>query len=172
MQDPFGETFDLVPGIIPVDLAAAANNGDFVSLKGAQGAYIVFFKAAGTANDDPTVTLRQASDVAGTGEKDAAVITEYFKKQGALLTAVGSWTRVTQAAAATVAGNSTSAEEQLLAVIRVEADQLDVDNGFDCIRANIADTGAAGAQLGAVLYLLFGLRYGGRPDALPNAIAD
>jgi len=49
----------------PVDLSAAANNGDWVSLKDFDSCAVIFFKAAGTAGDDPTLTLRQATDVSG-----------------------------------------------------------------------------------------------------------
>lgn len=171
MNDPFGSVFDIVPGFVPINICGQANNSDYLSLKNYQGAYVVFFKAAGTANDDPTITLRQATAVAGTNVKDAAIITEYFKKQGTL-SAVGTWTRVTQSAAATVAGDATSAEEEAVYVFKVEADQLDVDNGFDCIAANVADPGNAGTQYGGLLFIPFGPRYGGRADALPSAIAD
>lgn len=53
----------------PVDLSAAANNGDWVSLKDFDSCAIISFKAAGTAGDDPTLTLRQATDVSGTNAK-------------------------------------------------------------------------------------------------------
>jgi hypothetical protein len=173
MNDPFGSVIDLVAGSVPADLCAGgAASGDYLSLKNWQGALVVLFKAAGTAGDDPTITLRQATAVAGTAVKDAAIITEYFVKTGALLTGVGTWTRVTQAAAATVAGSATSAEEQAMYVFKVEADQLDVDGGFDCIVANVADPGNAGTQYGCVFYIPYGPRYGARPDSLPNAIAD
>lgn len=169
MNDPFGEVFDIVPVILPLDLQTA-RSGDWVSLKNAQGAYVVIFKGAGTDGDDPTFTLRQATAVAGTSAKDAAIITEYFEKEGTL-TSVGSWTRVTQSAAATIAPGDPSAQSEAIYVTRVETDLLDVDGGFDCITVNSADVGN-NAQLGCVLFLLYGLRYGGRPDALPSAIAD
>ena len=85
------------------------------------------------------------------------------------LTAVGTFTKVTQTAADTFAADATSAEEEAIYVIIVDPAKLDVDNGFDCIRANIADVGG-NAQLGCVLYLLFGARYGQQP--LISAIAD
>lgn len=164
-----GNTYDIVPGILPLDLQTA-RNGDYVSLKGWKSVDIVFFKGAGTAADDPTLTLRQATAVAGTSVKDLAVITTVYKKQGTL-TGVGTWTKVTQTAAATFVGDGTSAEEEGLYVIHVEADELDVDNGFDCIVANIGDTGT-NAQLGAVLYVLNGPRYGAAPESLVSSIAD
>lgn len=178
MLKPLGSYIDIIPAIVPVDSQAAANPGDYVSLKNAQGVAIVIFKAAGVANDDPVLTIRQAQDIAGTGVKDfapatqGAGITRYLKKQGALLTAVGAWTEVLQAAAATITFDATSAESQAVYVVEIEAAELDVDNGFDCIAANIADTGAAGAQLISELYILYGLRYADAPANLPSAIVD
>jgi len=166
---PLGALFDIVPGIVPLDLQTA-RTGDWVSLKNAQGVCIVFFKGAGTAGDDPTLTFQQATDVAGTSAKNLTVVTDIHKKQGTL-TAVGTWTTTTQAAAATYAGDGTSAEEQAVYVVEIEADQLDVDNGFDCINVACSDVGT-NAQLGCALYILYGLRYGGAPATLPNAIAD
>lgn len=166
---PLGALFDIVPAIVPLDLQTA-RTGDWVSLKNAQGVAIVFFKAAGTAGDDPTLTVQQATDVAGTSAKNLSTITAVHKKQGTL-TAVGTWTTSTQAAAATYAGDGTSAEEQAVYVIEIEADELDVDNGFDCINVSCSDVGT-NAQLGCALYILYGLRYGGAPSTLLSAIAD
>lgn len=166
---PIGALFDIVPAIVPLDLQTA-RTGDWVSLKNAQGVCIVFFKGAGTAGDDPTLTFQQATDVAGTSAKNLTVVTAVHKKQGTL-TAVGTWTTSTQAAAATYAGDGTSAEEQAVYVIEIEADELDVDNGFDCINVSCSDVGT-NAQLGCALYILYGLRYGGAPSTLLSAIAD
>ncbi len=168
-MNPLGALMDIIPVILPLDLQTA-RSGDWVSLKNAQGVLFVVFKGAGTDNDDPTFTLRQATAVAGTGVKDAAVITEYYEKEGTL-TGVGTWTRVTQVAAATIAPGDPSAQSEAVYAFWVEAAQLDVDGGFDCITLNSADTGI-NAQLGAVLALLFGLRYPDAPQSLPNSIAD
>lgn len=166
---PLGALFDIVPAIVPLDLQTA-RTGDWVSLKNAQGVAIVFFKGAGTAADDPTLTVQQATDVSGTSAKDLSVITTVHKKQGTL-TSVGTWTTSTQSAAATYVGDSTSAEEQAVYVIEIEADELDVDNGFDCINVACSDVGT-NAQLGCALYILYGLRHAGAPAKLPSAIAD
>ena len=168
-MNPLGSAIDIVPVIAPLDLQTA-RSGDYVSLKNAKGVLFVIFKGAGTDGDDPTFTLKQATDVAGTSEKDAAVITEYFEKEGTL-TSVGTWTRVTQSAAATVVPGDPSAQSQAVYCVYVEADQLDVDGGFDCVTLNAADTGT-NAQLGCVLAILTGLRYPATPQNLPNAIAD
>lgn len=166
---PLGNTIDIVPGIVPLDLQTA-RTGDYVSLKNAQGCMVVIFKGAGTDGDDPTFTLNQASAVDGTGAKAAAIISTYYEKEGTL-TAVGAWTKVTQAAATSIAPGDPSAQSQAVYVFDVPADRLDVDNGFDCISVDSADVGN-NAQLGCVFYVLYGLRHATAPEDLPNAIAD
>lgn len=160
---------DIVPAIIPLDLQTA-RDGDWVSLKNAQGCLVVVFKGTGTAGDDPSITIEQASDVAGTGAKVLNAITEFFKKTGTL-TSVGTWTRVTQTADELVTVDTASAEVEAIWAFNIESDQLDVDNGFDCVRVRIADVGT-NAQLGCALYILHGLRFPAGPDALLSAIAD
>lgn len=166
---PLGNMLDIVPAIVPLDLQTA-RTGDYVSLKNAQGVAFVLFKGAGTAGDDPDFTVNQATDVAGTGAK-ALTFTEIFKKQGSALTAVGSWSKVTQSASEVFSADATSAEEQALYVIQINADELDVDDGFDCVNVSCADVGG-NAQLGCALYLLYGLRHPATPENLPDSIVD
>jgi hypothetical protein len=164
-----GSLIDIIPAIVPLDLQTQ-RDGDYVSLKNAQRVGILIFKGAGTDGDDPTFTFQQAQDVAGTGVKNLAVVTEYYEKEGTL-TAVGTWTRVTQAASHQIAPGDPSAQSQAMYYTEIAADELDVDNGFDCLRVTCSDVGN-NAQLGAAIYILGGLRYPARPDRLPNAIAD
>lgn len=163
----FLQKYDIIPGIVPADLQTA-QSGDYISMKGCEKVAVVFFKAAGTAGDDPTLTLRQATSVGGGSVKDLACIDEYYIKQGTL-TAVEQFTKTTQTAAATIAMNATSAESQALVVFEVDAASLDVANGFDCIVVNVGDVGT-NAQLGCLLYIPQHLRYAGE---LPqSAIVD
>lgn len=169
-MNPLGSHFDIVPGVVPVDLQGA-QTGDYVSLKNHQGALVVFFKGAGTAGDDPTLEIQQATSVAAGSAKDLNGFITIYKKQGAALTGVGSWTKVTQTADEDFVGDATSAEEQGLYAAWIPADLLDVDNGFDCIQVNVKDVGN-NAQLGCVLYILCGLRYQDAPESLASAIVD
>jgi hypothetical protein len=164
------EKSQIVGAFRPVDLQTAANDGDWVSLANYKRCAIVFWSAVGTAGDDPTLTLQQASDVAGTGAKDLTVVTTVYTKQAATdLTGTGQWTKVTQAAATNYT-NATSAEEEAIWVVDIDADLLDVDNGFDCLRARVADVGG-NAQLGACLYILHEPRYPDAPENMLSAIA-
>lgn len=168
-MNPLGSVIDIVPGVLPLDLQTA-RSGDYVSLKNHQGVLVVFFKGAGTAADDPTLELQQATAVAGTGAKDLNGFIDIFKKQGTL-TSVGTWTKVSQTADEDFIGDGTSAEEEGLYAAWIPADILDVDNGFDCVQVNVKDVGN-NAQLGCVLYILHGLRFPDAPANLLSSIAD
>lgn len=169
----FLENHMIVGGFRPVDMSAAANDGDWVSLKHYKHVSIVFWGAIGTAGQDPTVTVQQASAVAGTGAKALNLNSaKVFKKQAATdLTAVGQWSSAAADVSTNTWTNTDAAEQEELVVIEIDADELDVDNGFDCVRATVADVGAA-AQLGALFYILSEPRYQAQPTSMPSAIAD
>ena len=170
------EKLQIAQGFLPVDMSAGANAGDWVSLKNYGRVAIVLFKEPGTAGNDPTITLQQATDVSSTGAK-ALNITRVDKKQAASdLLAVGQFTKSTADDPETNDTFSTNtwtntdlAEQAAIIVIDVKAEDLDIDNGFDCVRVTIADVGTTG-QLGALLYLLHEPRFA--TDPLPSAIAD
>lgn len=165
-----GEFLQIVPAIIPVDLQTGANAGDWVSFRNYARCTVVVFTAVGTAGDDITVTVNQATLVDGTGTKVATIIDRVYRKQGATaLTAVGAWTLDEQTIASTWT-NATNAENELLLAFDVLPEMLDMDNGFDCFNISIADVGN-NAQLGCALYLMRGAR-GGSGILLPSAIID
>lgn len=145
---------DIVSGIVPINLGSA-RSGDVISLKNWGRVAIVFFKAAGSASEDPTLTVEQCINVAGSSNK-AINFTRVDYKQGTL-TSVGTWTEVSQSAANTYT-NATASENQAIWVVDIKAEDLDVDNGYDCITVSIADAGSVN-QLGAVLYILHEPRY-------------
>src|SRR5262245_25382508 len=120
---PLGAAFDLVPAFVPLDLQTA-RDGDWVSLRNAQGVACVLFKGAGTDNDDPTISLQQAQDVSGTGAKDLTVIATVYEKEGSDVTAIGTWTKVAQVAAASYAPGDPSGQSQALYVFQIEAAEL------------------------------------------------
>lgn len=170
------EELQICQGFLPVAMNTAANTGDVVSLKGYAGCLVLLYKAVGTASDDPTITLEQGTDVAFATNK-ALNITRVDKKQAATnLLAVGTYTKSTAASPATndtfstnTWTNSALAEQAAIVLIDVKAEDLDVDGGYDCIRASVGDVGT-NAQLGAMLYILYGPRYG--KETLASAIAD
>lgn len=165
----FAELFQVVPAIMPVDMQAGANAGDWVNMKLYPMCTVIVMAAIGTAGDDITVTFLQATDVAGTGSKNLATVDRVYRKEGATdINAVGTYTLDEQAAAATWT-NTTNAENELLLVATVRARDLDIANDFDCMSISIADVGS-NAQLGAALYVLYPGMYGAGAT-LPSAIA-
>lgn len=162
----FAERNNIVPAFGPVDLSAAANTGDRVSLENYNRCTIVFISMAGTAGDDPELTLLQA-DAATSGNTKAVNFEVIHSKQAATsLNAVGSYTRIAQAAANTYT-NATSAEQVALWVVDITSDDLDGANGYKFIQASVADVGTNG-QLGACFYILSEPRY--TFDGLPSAL--
>lgn len=163
-MNPIGRLFDLEPNIIPVDTQGGANAGDWFSLENYQGIVFVGILAAGVANDDPVFELQQATSNAGANVKDLNAFRTIYRKQGADIFAVTSWTKDTQTADEDYTMNATSAEQQKMVAVYVDAAELDRDGGFNFVQCNIKDTGAAGAQLGASIAILVGPRYQREPE--------
>jgi hypothetical protein len=160
------ENGQIVIGGVPIDLASAGITGDYVSLKLYKHVAIVFQKGAGASGEDPTITLYQATTVAG-GSAKVLTFTDIYVKQGASMAAIGTFTKTTQTAASTYT-SATAGEEEAVWVVEIDADELDVDGGFDCIRADISDVGST-SQIGNLLYVLTEPRYAA--ETMPSAIA-
>jgi hypothetical protein len=160
------EELQVAAAFVPVNLAGGANDGDWVSLKNYRHVSVLFFGAAGNATEPATITLEQATTVAGSNAK-ALNFTRIDKKHTADLFTVGEFTKVTQAAANTYALGTTMGDKQAIVLIDFNAEDLDVEGGFDCIRGRVADVGTV-AQIGAMLYILSDPRY----TPPPSAIAD
>ncbi len=152
----FAEQANIIAGV-PLDMAGTPGLATgWVSLKNYERASIVLIRAASAASEGGTLTIQQATDVAGTGAKNLPTLTRVDRKQHATaLGGVGVWTTVTQAAAATVA---LTAQVQTCLVADIYNTDLDDPNGFDCIQATVADVGAT-ACLGTLFIILWGSRY-------------
>ncbi len=153
------ENSQIVAGFVPLDLQTQ-RDGDWVRLRDFNHLTIVFYKGAGTAGDDATVTLQQALDNSGTGAK-ALTFTEIWRKQASDVQTVGQFTKTTQSAANTF--TNTNAAGQAIWALEIDADMVDVDNGFQYVRLTLNDVGT-NAQLGCVLYILTEPRFA---DAAP-----
>lgn len=164
-----GNLIDIIEGFPAVDLQTAANNGDYISLKNAARVAVVFVSGVGTDGDDPTLTIQQATDVSGTSVK-ALNFTVIHRKQAATnLSGTAAWTRTTQTAANTYT-NTDAAEQALIWVVEIDPGELDVENGFDCIRATVADVGG-NTQPGCLFYLVVPYSKGAPANA-PSYIVD
>jgi len=153
-------------------LDAGAITGDYVSLENYNRVAVVFAGGIGTAGDDPTLSIFQAQDVAGTGAKDLNPIAgKTWKKQAATsLAAVGQWSSAAADITANDVTNATAAEQALLWWVEFEAADLDVANGFKTIRADVDDPGT-NAQPGYLFYILGDPRFPADADSMESAIA-
>lgn len=166
MAKNFVNHCQVVPAIIPVNLATAANNGDWVSMRGYKKCVVVVYKDAGAAGEPPVITLQQATAVAGTSAK-ALNFTKIWTKVGTL-TGVGTYTLVTQAAGNTYTDTG-NGDKQAVYIIEIDAAQLDSNNNFDCVQVSIPDVGST-AQIGCAFYILTEPSY--PQETVENAIVD
>lgn len=140
-----------VMGCAPAALTSTAGDGDYVSLKNFSKLRITLAVLNGTTVTGGAVTLLQASDVAATGAKALAFTKMYANTD----CAAGDTLTETAVTSSTFTTGTTNAK-QLLYVIEVDASDLDVANGFDCVRVDVASMANA---VGVVLYDLYGSRY-------------
>jgi hypothetical protein len=154
MSRKFVEEAQIVSIIEPVNLGAGANAGDWVSMKNYGRIVFIIAGAVGGAGEPIVPTIVQATAAAGTGSK-ALNFTRYDRKMAATdLTGTGQFTKVTAAAGNTI---SLTGDQAKLAVIEINAEDLDTDNGFTFVSCTIADPGAS--QVGCVIALLLDPRY-------------
>lgn len=154
------EQTKIVTGLAPI--TPSSSTPDYVSLKNYDKftAIILVDNAAGVTGS--AITLKQATAVAGTGEKALA-----FTKQWAN-TDTGAADTLTET---TVSSNTFTTDntnaKNLMYVLEVDPSDLDVDNNFDCIRVG---TGDATNAVVSVCYILWPAKYAkGTP---PAAITD
>lgn len=137
-------------------LTSTLGDTTYVSLKGYQRCQIIISIADGTTVTGSTITLKQATAVAGTSEKALAFTrmlanTDYAASKTMTETAVTSNTFTTQ----------TTNSKDSLYIIDVDASDLDVANGFDCLRVDGTGHAATASRGVVVLYNLYGARYSG-----------
>jgi len=136
---------------VQIDTTGAAVTGDYVSMKGFGSLTAIIIQGA-WAGGTPAVTLKQATDV-GNSLSDEKAVT--FTKKWSKVALTGTvWV---QAAVTASTFNLTTVNNTVTA-IEINAEDLDVDNGFDCARVGIATPGS-NADLIAVMYILGDPRY-------------
>jgi len=140
------------------DLLLTTTVGDtkYVSLKGYEGIQIVVDMADGTAVTGSTITLKQATAVAGTGEKALA-----FTRMLANIDYAASTVMTETAVASNTFTTDTTASKNKRYVIDVKANTLDVAGGFDCIRLDGTGHAATASRGVTVTYILYGAKYSG-----------
>lgn len=154
------DNYGIEVAAVPVDTTGAAVTGDYYSLKNYNHVTFIILQGA-WAGGTPAVTLKQATAVAGTGEK-ALSFTKYWTKTGI------TGTTYTETTVASDTFNL-PATANTITVIEVDAASLDVSGGFDCVRVGVASPGS-NADLIAVVAILGGPRFA--QALMPDAKVD
>lgn len=163
----FVERANIIPAFLPVDMSGSANTGDRVSMALYNRCTVVLIGAAGTAGDDPALTLLQADAATGGNSKALDFEVLHVKQAASLASSPGTFTRVEQAASNSYTDDE-SAEQQVVWAVDITADMLDLAGGFTFLQASVPDVGT-NAQLGACFYILSEPRY--TFDGVPGALA-
>jgi hypothetical protein len=156
--------FDAVKPVHGLAIAVpSSSTPDYVSMKGYRKCAVLISILNGTTVTGSAITLKQATAVAGTGEKALAFTKAWRNIDAAAADALAEFAVV----ANTFTTDPTNSK-QLMYLMDVDVDDLDIAGGFDCIRAG---TGNAVATLTfQVTYFLYGSRYASSPP--PAAITD
>lgn len=137
-------------------LTSTVGDTTYVSLKNYRKLSIIVSIADGTTVTGSTITLKQATAVAGTGEKALA-----FTRMLANVDYAASATMVETAVTSNTFTTQTTNSLDSLYIIDVDADTLDVANGFDCVRLDGTGHAATASRGVCVMYVLSGPRYSG-----------
>jgi hypothetical protein len=163
-----GYKFDIGSAFTPVDFNTSdAATGHRLSMENCESVALVLYKGAGTAGADPVVTVQEHDASSSGNSATLAVVTEFYKKEEATLDGDEVWVKTTQAIAGTANMGLTSAEQEGIYVIEVEAEQLSA--GFKWVSFNIAAT-VANAQLVCGFYICTGLKNKREPTLLKNLL--
>jgi len=154
----------VVVGCAPAALAATAGDGDYVSMKGYDRLTIILSVLNATTVTGGEITLKQATDVTNSQSDEKALsFTSMFANTDVAAAEALTETAVTNNTFTTSTTNSKS----LLYVIEVKATDLDINNGFDCVRIDSASMANA---VGCAIYILHGERF--HPSSVNTATAN
>ena len=146
-------------GILP-----SSSTPDYVSLKHFAKATIIIMVDNATTVTGSAITVKQDDSVAGSSEKALA-----FTKMYQNIDTGASDLLVETAVTSNTFTTDTTNAKNLIYIIEIDASDLDVSGGFDCIRAG---TGDATAAIVSVMYCLWPNRFGSKVIDSPSAIID
>jgi hypothetical protein len=157
----------------PVSIAAAAVNGSYANMAYTPKLGILLTFAAGTADEEPEITLTQATSSAGAGAKSLAIESVKYilaadlkaSQAWTVYSAVDRQNTVTTLDTVVFGAGGTN---QLAVFIEVDAAMMDTTNGFTHLRCNVADTGA-GARFMTIHYIALEKCYQG--EATPGLLS-
>lgn len=166
------ERMQIASGFAPITLTTA-RTGHVVSIKNYGRIGVLFFKGIGTAGQDPTLTILQGTDIAFGTNKALDFADVWVKQDLTELADVAQWTRVTRTGGSitNTYTDTTSAEQEALWWVEFKAEDFDIANGYDCLRASVNDVGT-NSQIGCILYFGGDPRYAAPPENMLGMIAD
>lgn len=138
-------------------LTSTLGDTKYVSLKAYRKIQIVISIADGTTVTGSTITLKQSTNVTNSLSDEKPLAFTRMLASVDYPTVALAETAVT---ANTFTTQTTNSKDSLY-IIEVDSDQLDVANGFDCIRVDGTGHAATASRGVVVLYNLFGARYSG-----------
>lgn len=144
---------------------ALAIDSKYISMKNVERVAIVIGLAPASGTDACAITLKQSSSVANSPAVEKALSFTTVKKCTDFTT-LDTLTD-TDVTANSITTSAAAAKE--LYVIDIKASDLDVANGFDCLRVAISDPGSVSTPA-FVLYIAHPIRFGANDP--PTLIAD
>ncbi len=142
----------------PANYTGAGNTPKYISLKN-YNRLTILIQTGAWAGGTAAVTLTQATDVSASGEKALGFAYQYND-------AAASGTLVKTAV---TSDTFNLAAANKVYVVEIDADELDVAGGFDCVACAIATPGANNDYYG-VTYVLSGNRH--HAATPPTALTD
>jgi hypothetical protein len=140
----------IITGLAPI--VPSTSTPDYVSLKGYGGMTAIVIVDNATTVTGSAITLKQATDVAGTGEKALA----FDKMLANIDTAAASALTETAVTSNTF---TTTAVDNKNSLYIIDVPLKNLDSGFDCVRVG---TGNATAAVVSVIYVLYDPVYSGQ----------
>lgn len=144
-------------------MALGGSGEDFVTLKNASSLTVILAFANATTVTGGAITFLQSTVVAGSDEKTLAFPALWHSNvdTGATDTMV--------AQTGTSLTSDATNSKNLLYIFEWNAEDFDIDAGFDCFRCDIVGTTASEVF---ALYILNGVKYGGAAADMASAIID
>lgn len=137
-------------------LTSTVGDTTYVSMKNYRKLTIIVSIADGTTVTGSTITLKQATAVAGTSEKALG-----FTRMLANVDYASSATMVETAVTNNTFTTQTTNSLDSVYIIEVDSEMLDTANGFDCVRLDGTGHASTNPRGVVVTYILSGARYSG-----------
>lgn len=160
------ENFKFVNGGGPVLLNTAGITGDYFSLKLYRKILVILALAPASGTDVAAVTLKQAKTVDNSPVTEKALS---FSKMWRQLPDVSD--ALVETAVVSDTFNTSATAQKEIFFIEIDETDLDLANGYDCIRLNVTDPGSVSTPAIA-LYFGYGSKVNAAPANMPSAIVD